>query len=430
MMSARKCAFEAICRVIDGGAYNNVAIGGLYEKYSLSPEDKNLCGIIVKGVLERKITLDYLVSKLSAFPIEEIDKKVLNLLRMGLYQILYLDRVPDFAICNESVEIAEAFLKYGKNEKKKKGFVNGVLRNACRRKKELVKLVSEAPKYVRYSMTEELFALISEQYGNKAEEIAESYFEKGGNALRVNPLKTTSVALCQKLSALGMECEIISERTIMVKDNFNKALPLIESGEFYVQGLSSQRAVEVLGAKAGDTVVDVCACPGGKTVGAAMDMENKGEIYAFDIHENKLPLILKNADSLGITIIKTEKHNSRKINEKYINKASKVICDVPCSGIGSIGKRPEIRYKSLDDINGLLATQKDILSSSLSYLKTGGTLVYSVCSINKNEGEYLIRDFIKENPEKNKSFRIVFEETVLPSKGCDGFYICKIEKIY
>ncbi len=415
-MSARKCAFEAIGRVINDGAYNNIALSGLYEKYSLSDEDKSLCGIIVKGVLERKLTLDFFISKLSAFPIESLDKRVLNLLRMGLYQIFYLDRVPDFAVCNEAVTIAEEF------GKKKKGFVNGILRNACRRKKELTDALMNAPNYIKYSLGESLYSLLEEQYGETAKIIAESYFEKGSIAIRVNPLKTTSEKLFEKLMNMGIECEILSERTISVKDNFSKALSLMNEGEFYVQGLSSQRAVEVLGAALGDVVIDVCACPGGKTVGAAMDMRNNGEIYSFDIHENKLPLIEKNAETLGLTIIKTEKHNSKKVNEKYIEKADKVICDVPCSGIGSIGKRPEIRYKPIEDINGLIDTQKNILSSSVKYLKKEGVLVYSVCSVNKNEGEYLIRDFLEEN----NNFCLLHEETVLPAKGCDGFYIGKL----
>ena len=415
-MSARKCALEAICRVVDGGAYNNIALSGLYEKYALAPEDRRLCGIIVKGVLERKISLDFCLSQLSAFPLETLDKKVLNLLRMGLYQIFYLDRVPEFAICNESAEIAQSF------GKKKKGFVNGVLRNACRRKKELLKSIENAPKYVKYSMSEKLYSLLETQYGNETEIIAQSFFQKGDTALRVNPLRTTAKNLAEKFSDMGLECEIISERTITVKDNFGKALELVGEGEFYVQGLSSQRAVETLGATVGDVVVDVCACPGGKTVGAAMDMKNKGEIYAFDIHENKLPLIEKNALMLGIDIIKTEKHNSKTVNEKYLGKADKVICDAPCSGIGSIGKRPEIRYKDIDEINGLVETQRSILSSSVKYLKKTGVIVYSVCSVNKYEGEYLVADFIKNNEE----FELICQETVLPSKGCDGFYIAKI----
>lgn len=415
-MSSRKCALEAIGRVIDGGAFNNIALSGLYNKYSLSAEDKSLCGIIVKGVLERKLTLDFFISKLSVFPIDELDKRVLNLLRMSIYQIFYLDRVPDFAVCNESVNIASEL------GKKKKGFVNGVLRNACRRKKELFESLENAPRFVRYSLDEKLYSLLSEQYGDAAEQIAERYFEKGASSIRVNPLKTTAAELSRKLSEMGVGCETLSERTVVVTDNFSKVLELLEDGEFYVQGLSSQRAVEVLEAKRGDFVVDVCACPGGKTVGAAMDMQNEGEIHSFDIHENKLPLIEKNAATLGITIVKTEKHNSKKINEKYIEKADKVICDVPCSGIGSIGKRPEIRYKSIDDINGLVETQKSILSSSVRYLKKDGALVYSVCSINKNEGEYLVREFLTENED----FCLVYEETVLPSKGCDGFYIGKI----
>lgn len=415
-MSARKCAFEAICRVIDGGAYNNIALSGLYDKYSLSNDDKSLCGNIVKGVLERKITLDWLIDELSDFPAEDLDKRVLNLLRMGLYQMLFLDRIPDFAICNESAIIADSF------GKKKKGFVNGVLRSACRRKKELEKRITEAPEYIKYSLTEELYSLLCLQYGNDAMKIAEGYFEKGGNALRVNPLKTNAKNLLSKLEEMGAVAEIISDRTIIVKENFGKVLHLVEEGEFYVQGISSQRAVELLGAESGDFVVDVCACPGGKTLGAAMDMDNNGEIVAFDIHENKLPLIEKNANALGIDIVKTQKHNSKKVNEKYINKADKVICDVPCSGIGSIGKRPEIRYKSLKDINGLIETQKEILSSSVQYLKDGGRLVYSVCSINKNEGCLLVKDFL----DKNEDFVLLREETVLPKSGCDGFYIAEI----
>lgn len=415
-MNARECAYEAIGRVVNDGAYNNIALSRLYEKYSLSAEDKNLCGIIVKGVLERKLTLDYVISQLSAFPLTELDKRVLNLLRMSIYQILYLDRVPDFAVCNEAVNIAESF------GKKKKGFVNGVLRNACRRKKEFLESCQNAKEYIKYSINEDIYSLLEEQYGDEASKIAESFFEKGSTAIRVNPLKTTADSLCQKLSSLGVECEKISERTVTVNDNFSKALDMMNEGEFYVQGLSSQRAVEVLDAKEGDFVIDVCACPGGKTVGAAMDMKNCGEIYSFDIHENKLPLIEKNANNLGITIVKTEKHNSKTVNEKYIEKADKVICDVPCSGIGSIGKRPEIRYKSLKDINGLVETQKSILSSSAKYLKKNGVLVYSVCSINKNEGEYLVRAFIDEN----KEFTLLHEETVLPSKSCDGFYIAKL----
>ncbi len=415
-MSARKCAFEAICRVINDGAYNNIVLSGLYNKYELSHDDKNLCGNIVKGVLERKLTLDFLISHLSAFPIDELDKRVLNLLRMGIYQLLFLDRVPDFAICNESAEIADSF------GKKKKGFVNGVLRNACRKKRELFELVEKAPFHIKYSITEELFSLLEFQYGEKVEEIAKGFFEKGNVSLRVNPLKTTADVLVQKINSNGAECEKLSDKTVIVKDGFGKILPLAEEGCFYVQGLSSQRAVEVLDARKGFFVVDVCACPGGKTLGAAMDMENEGEIFSFDIHENKLPLIQKNASILGINIVNTEKHNSKNVFDKFVGKADRVICDVPCSGIGSIGKRPEIRYKSISHINGLIETQKDILNSSVKYLKKDGFLVYSVCSINKNEGEFLIKDFLSEN----ESFMVVYEETVLPKGGCDGFYIAKL----
>ncbi len=418
MMSARKCAFECICRVINEGAFNNIALAGLFEKYNLSEEDKRLCGIIVKGTIERKHTLDYFLSNVSDFPLKDLDKKVLNLLRMGVYQIIYLDRVPDFAVCNESAEIASQF------GKKKKSFVNGVLRNCCRNKKQLPQSLKSAEKWVVYSVEKEIYNLISEQYGDKAEQIFESFFEKSIIAVRVNPLKTNALQLEKKLCSMGVECEIISERTIVIKNGIGKALSVVDEGEFYVQGLSSQRAVEILNAERGDIIVDVCACPGGKTLGAAMDMKNDGAVYSLDLHQNKLPLIEKNANVLGITIVKTEKHNSKNINEKLVAVADKVICDVPCSGIGSIGKRPEIRYKSIEDINGLVETQKSILRSSTAYLKKGGYLVYSVCSINKNEGEYLVDDFLNNN----KEFTLEYQENVFPKGGCDGFYIAKILK--
>jgi 16S rRNA (cytosine967-C5)-methyltransferase len=212
-----------------------------------------------------------------------------------------------------------------------------------------------------------------------------------------------------------------------ISENAKKALKLIESGRFFVQGLASQKAVALLGAESGHTVIDVCACPGGKSLGAAIDMQNAGQIFSFDLHANKLPLIQKSASILGIDIIHTEKHDAKIAKDNLIGTADRVICDVSCSGTGVMGSKPEIKYKSPSDFSGLYATQRAIINSASKYLKVGGVMVYSTCSINKLENELVVSEFINQNP----NFKLIEDKTILPfSDEKEGFYMAKIIREY
>ncbi|MBO5982196.1 MAG: methyltransferase domain-containing protein, partial [Clostridia bacterium] len=206
--------------------------------------------------------------------------------------------------------------------------------------------------------------------------------------------------------------------------NENTDMGDIEKGLFFVQGLSSQKAVKELNAQEGMTVVDLCACPGGKSFGAAIDMQNKGRIISSDLHKNKLSLIQKGAKKLGITIIETVERDARVTDESLIGVADRVICDVPCSGLGVIGTKPEIRYKNAADFDGLYATQAKILENALLYLKKGGRAVYSTCTINKRENDEIINKVVKNK----EGYRLVSEQTILPGNGYDGFYIAVIER--
>ncbi len=401
---ARLAAYNTVKRVLSG-AYSNLANVG----DDLSGLDRAFAENIVLGTLERKITLEYL---LNDFIRKDTKKDLVYLLMTGVYQILYMSRVPDSAACDETVGLVKQLFT-----QKEAGFANAVLRNICRNKDSLIQSIDNADGHIKYSVNKELFDLIKLQYPDEAEKIFEAFFEQTPMCLRVNNLKSDAESLAAKVDG-----EALNGKAVLCK-NPQKAIDLIENGEFYIQGLASQKAVNLLGAESGQTVIDVCACPGGKSIGTAIDMNNQGQIYSFDIHKNKLPLIEKSAKKLDISIIKTAVHDARNPKEDLIGVADRVICDVPCSGTGVMGNKPEIKYKSPDDFKGLYPTQRAIINSASKYLKIGGCMVYSTCSINKLENEEVIKEFLLNN----SGYSLIHEETCLPfGNEKEGFYMAKI----
>ncbi len=401
---ARLAAYKTAKRIFDG-AFSNL----ISQNDGLSGIDRAFAESIALGTLERKVTLEFIISKVAD---KETNPDVLTLLMTGVYQLFYMDKVPDNAACDETVELAKKL--FGKGTA---GFVNAVMRNLCRNKTKILKDIENAEEHIVFSANKELFSLIKNQYPENYIDIFNAFFGKIPTFVRVNSLKSDAETVAQKLGGI-----VLSEKTVQCK-NAADAVKHIDSGEFYIQGLCSQRAVELLDAQPNDTIVDVCACPGGKTLGAAIDTNNCGRIFSFDLHEKKLPLIEKSAKKLGISIITTEKRDAKTNKEELLGIADRVICDVPCSGTGVMGSKPEIKYKAPSDFEGLYNTQKAIIRSAAKYLKAGGTMVYSTCSINKKENEEVVNGFLCENP----NFKLITEITALPFEDCrEGFYMAKI----
>lgn len=411
--SPRLLAAKSLLRIVKDGAYSNIQLfsGGIRHK---NDADKALFEAIVKHAVERRNTLDYILSLLAP---KKPDIFVRCVLHTGLAQLFYMDKIPERALCDESVKAAKALAG-----EKRAAFVNAVLRNACRRKEELRKAVSVSKDDVKYSMDQSICRLIRNAYPEEAEQIFCRSFTKPKLCLRVNTLINTAAALCDFLRENGIEPQVRG-RTVFVSEKQEKALSFIDSGRFFVQGAPSQNAVRLLGARPGAKIIDVCAAPGGKILGTAIDMQNKGAALAFDIHENKLSLVEKAAARLQISILQTAVFDSRRHNKPHEKTADAVICDVPCSALGVLASRPEIRYKDITRLDDLYKTQEEILASSAKYVKPGGVLVYSTCTINPEENEKRVAAFLLEN----KHFKVAAEERTLFTDGAfEGFYAAKL----
>lgn len=431
--NARAEALGTLNRIFAGKQYSNIAVDTAIKNAKIDDKDRALYTRLVYGVIERKITLDYYIDSLSSIKTDKIEPEVRNILRMGLYQLNFLDKIPDHAAINESVELCR---------RSSKGFVNAILRNFLRKKDTLAlpDREKDAVSYlsVKYSFGKEICAALCNAYGeDKTESILSAMCKKEGMTLRVNTLKTDAKALADELCTLGINTKGTRlEGGLWVADAPIQSLASFERGEFFVQDEASRLCCAVLGAKRGDVVIDVCSAPGSKSFGAAIDMENDGKIFAYDIHENKLSLINRSAKRLGIDIISTAAHDARAFISENEGVADKIICDVPCSGFGVAAKKPELRYKDPAESARLPEIQLAILENVSRYLKAGGALVYSTCTILPEENFGVVEKFLEKHVEFALSpFSVADIEaregyvTLLPDEhGTDGFFICKIQK--
>lgn len=393
------------------GKYTNLEVNTTLSRSELSAEDKALYTRLFYGVAERLITVDTAIGQYSSTPIEKISPEALAALRLGIYQLKWCDKIPDHAAVDESVELCP---------KKQRGFVNAVLRAFVRGEKE-IKLPGDKTERlsVLYSVPVPLCEKFLCWYGGRAENIFASFFDREKISLRVNTLKITAGEAAEMLS--GEKSEIAKD--CVTVNSFEGVADGIEKGLWFVQDEASSLCAEMLGAKPGETVVDTCSAPGGKSFAAAVSMENRGKIFSFDIHKNKLSLIEKGAKKLGIDIIETSERDAREPSPELVGKADRVLCDAPCSGLGVIGKKPDIKYKDIKDIERLPEIQSAVLAGASKYVKAGGTLVYSTCTVNPDENEKVCEKFLSENPDFTKDH----EKTFLPDTDkTDGFFICRM----
>ena len=418
MSNAREIAMKVIYDVEFNGAYSNMALKKAL-KTDMPKQDKAFISNLVYGVTDRKLTLDYVIGKFSKIKLKKISKYILIILRMGIYQIMFMDKVPTSAAVNESVKLAR---RYGHGASA--GFVNGLLRNVS---KTEIEYPSDKTEYlsVKYSFPMWLCEKWIDEFGyDFTEKLIESFGMEKRLNIRPNRLKITADELCKKFNDNGINAEVYGG--YIVSDGFDiSADSLYNDGYYTIQDSAAMQTAKVLAPCEGDTVIDMCAAPGGKTTHIAELMNNRGKIYAFDVHEHKIELIKKNAERLGITIIEPKLSDGCKIDESMINTADKILCDVPCSGLGIIGRKPEIKWNRAED-NDLPKIQRQILYNASKYLKINGEIVYSTCTIEKEENEAVTDSFTADN----ENFEKVFEKTFYPHiDNTDGFYICKMKRI-
>ena len=435
-ITARQSAFSILLKIEKDKAYSNIALDSAVRELSLDSTDCAFISRLVYGVTERKITLDYVISQFLNQPIKKLKAEVLVILRLGTYQILYMDKIPDSAAVNESVSLA-------KNNKSSyaSGVVNAVLRKVSLEKENVFKSLSGDERLsILYSAPIDLVRFLMHHYNEEnAEEILKSALNKKEITIRVNTLKTTQNELIEILEKENISTEKTSLKDALIINTKGAVYELdaYKKGLFYVEDVSSQICVKELDLKENYKLIDICSAPGGKSFTASQYMNNTGKIYSCDIHEHRVELIKSGAKRLGIENIIPTVNDATIFNEEFIN-ADCVLCDVPCSGLGIIGKKPEIKYKSLDEIKELIPIQKEILSTASKYVKKGGTLVYSTCSINPNENRKICDWFLKEHEDfysvkvSPESERCIDEGdylTLLPHiNNCDGFFIAKFIK--
>ena len=416
MSNPRRLAADILVKIEKDGAYSNIAVSQQLRKSELNDRDRALTTALVYGVLDRKITLDYGLSLFLKSPLEKAAPLTRQVLRTALYQIMYMDRIPDRAAVDEAVKAVKKSKEY-----KNAGFVNGVLRNILRSGIILPEDDSIESMSIRYSCPEWIIESFITDYGiDTAKLLLEDSLKPPQVTVRVNTLVTDKDSVCEELKKQGIPYTFAAAENalnIEYSEDISKN-KLYSDGCIYVQDAASQKAVSVLAPKPGDRVLDMCAAPGGKSFTMAQYMENRGEIIACDLHEHRVRLISESAQRLGISIIKAVKSDAR-VYRKDMGVFDCILCDVPCSGLGVIRRKPDIKYNQDADLSQLEETQYRILCNAAKYLRKGGKLLYSTCTLRKAENEKLVIRFEKEYNDFYKCREYIY----MPhTDGTDGFY--------
>ena len=426
-VSVRSAARDSLVAFAKHGKYTNLEVASTLSKESFPDADRKLYTNLVYGVAERIPTLDFIAKSLSVRKLEDVDIETLTCIRFGLYQILFTDRIPDHAAVAETVAVSP---------KRSKGFVNALLREFIRRDKKFdIPYSDDSAEYisVKYSCPVPMCAFLIGKLGTEgAKSLLSSTFEKKSATVRVNTLRATADGVIKDVFPDGKISPYTGD-VIEVPSLFGADM---SDGRWFVQDTASRLAVSVLSPKRGETVIDVCSAPGGKSFSAAIDMHNEGKIYSFDLHENKINLIKSGAERLGISIIEASCRDAATPDESLVGTADRVICDAPCSGLGVIAKKPDIKYKDPSEIERLPEVQLRVLKGAARYVKRGGTLVYSTCTVNPDENGKVVKRFLESDPDfETEPFEIGKISapdgmiTLLPSEhNTDGFFICKMKR--
>lgn len=420
-MDDRFIAYKILNKIERDKAYSNIAVDTVLNQNDVSSAPF-VCALVY-GVIERKITLDYYLSQFLTQPIKKLNPQVLTILRMGVYQLKYMDKVPVSAAVNESVKLSK---------KVKCAFASGLINSVLRKiaSNEILLPNTDNKIYdlsITYSCPENLVNHFVNDYGYlKAEEILKASIGSVPVFLRVNTLKIKSNDLINELAKEGITTNLLENGTTLevVSGGAVFKTEAYKKGYFHAQDLASQDCITSFALKKNDVVFDMCAAPGGKSFTMAEIMENQGEIYSFDLYDHKIKLINDGAKRLGISIINAQIGDASIYNSN-LPKADKILCDVPCAGLGVIRRKPEIKYKDFQFVDKLCELQYNILENSAKYLKEKGVIMYSTCSLSNKENAEVCERFLQEHKEfKNGGMVTVFPH----EKSSDGFFYAKLIK--
>ncbi len=437
-MNARKTALDALIACRKQGGWSNGVLKEYIARDQLDSRDAALAARLCYGVLQNRYLLDHYLQQLLTGKVKDLHPVVRDILHVGLYQILKMDKIPDSAAVNESVTLTK---KYCRNQRWAQGLVNAVLRNAVRNRETLQQPTTlEA----QYSHPQVLINLLRESVDEKLlEPMLSANNATPPTVVQVNTLRTTATGLLEKLIKENVQAQLhpwLADCLVLSNTGNIEKLQSFREGLFYVQDAAAKLSVLCAQIPAGERVrvLDCCAAPGGKSFAAAVAMGDTGHIISCDIHAHKTELIQNGARRLGLTNISVRQQNATEFVPQWQNQMDVVIADVPCSGYGIIRKKPDIRYKDPDSMQDLPQLQLQILQNQARYVRPGGTLLYSTCTLLRRENEAVVAQFLGQNPDfhtERLPLPAVFPEngsgmlTLVPGQyDTDGFFICRMRR--
>lgn len=434
-INTREIALQIILAVLEEGEYSHLVLKSVLDKYAyLDKTDRSFIKRLSEGVIERRIELDYIIDQFSKTKVSKMKPMIRSILRMGVYQIFYMEKVPDNAACNESVKLAQAH-----QFTSLKGFVNGVLRNIARAREQIKypDKTKEPAQYLSiiYSMPEWIVSKWLAKYGLlETEAILKGLLETRPVMIRLNVPETAQEALIAELTNSGVKLQKSNELAYAYQiSGYDRieSLPGFADGRFMVQDTGSMMITHTAGIKPGDFVVDVCGAPGGKAIHAAFLTGEKGKVSVRDISEYKVSLIKENLQRTGFQNVSAIVWDATVLDETMIAKADVVIADLPCSGLGVIGRKADIKYRlKPEDIEQIADLQRQILDVVQNYVKPGGVLMYSTCTLTEEENEQNVQWFLE-----HYAFRMTEQRTLLPGQQnekedeTDGFFMARFERV-
>ncbi len=447
-VNIREVSLEALLEILEKKALSHLVVSQVLQKYQyLDKQERSFFSRLTEGTLERLLTLDYVLEQFSSVPVRKMKPVIRTILRMGTYQLLYMDSVPDSAACNESVRLAER-----KGFRSLKGFVNGVLRSIARNKENMLQTETMSLS-VRYSTPDWIVQEWVSVYGTgTAERMLQASFEEKKTTVRCNLNRSSKEEIIQMLRKEQVtveECRWPSYALALSDYDYLENLTAFTEGYISVQDVSSMMAAEAAGIREGSRILDVCAAPGGKSLHLAEKLNGTGYVEARDITEYKVSLIDENIVRTGLKNINTKVWDAKEFDPAWENEADVVLADLPCSGLGVIGKKNDLKYRiTREGCEELAALQRQILAAVSRYVKPGGTLIYSTCTVNPAENQENVRWILENLPFETESLLPYLPETLrtdMTDKAeeeaadgymtflqgiypCDGFFLARLRR--